>query len=145
MTSVLIIDGHPIAHQGCRRVLEDAGISSIIHGNDAVAGYELFRRHQPDVVIIDLALSGESLGGLSLIRRMRAENARCHMVVFTMYDDPIIVAQSLEAGVSGYIVKDAPPDELIKAVQWISPMIPFLSAKLALTHRYRNESTASVF
>jgi two-component system, NarL family, invasion response regulator UvrY len=144
MRPVLIIDDHPIAQQGCQRILEDAGIASIIHPSDAVAGYELFRQLRPEVVIIDLALSGDGLAGLSLVRRMRAQNPRVHLLVFTMHDDPTIVAQSLEAGASGYVVKDAAPDELIKAVQWTSSTIPYLSAKLALACHCRDSSAVSI-
>jgi DNA-binding NarL/FixJ family response regulator len=58
MTSVLIIDDHPIVLQGCRRVLEDAGMEPVLTASDLVAGYRLYRRHQPDVVVVDLAIQG---------------------------------------------------------------------------------------
>jgi DNA-binding NarL/FixJ family response regulator len=45
MTSVLVIDDHPIVLQGCRRVLEAAGIRYVLEARDAVSGYKLFRRH----------------------------------------------------------------------------------------------------
>ena len=63
MTSVLIIDDHPIVLQGCRRMLEDAGVAAVFEARDAVSGYRLYRRHRPDVVIIDLAIQGSGLGG----------------------------------------------------------------------------------
>jgi CheY-like chemotaxis protein len=55
VTSVLVIDDHPIVLQGCRRLLEDAGVTSVLDAGDVAAGYELFWRHRPDVVIVDLA------------------------------------------------------------------------------------------
>jgi len=72
MTSVLIIDDHPIVLQGCRRMLEDAGIKTVLEARDATSGYRLYRRHHPDVVIVDLALQGGRLRGLDVMRRMRA-------------------------------------------------------------------------
>lgn len=74
VTSVLVIDDHPVARHGCRRVLERIGITTIFEAGDGVTGYELFGRHRPDVVIVDLALGANCLGGLSLIRRFSSES-----------------------------------------------------------------------
>ena len=48
MASVLIIDDHPIVLQGCRRILQDAGVETILEARDIVGGYRLYRRHSPD-------------------------------------------------------------------------------------------------
>src|SRR6516164_3460028 len=106
MTSALIIDDHPIVLQGCRRVLEDAGIEPVLAASDLVAGYRLYLRHRPDVAIVDLAIQGKGLGGLELIRRIRAHDTDAHILVLSMHNDPVIVARSLEAGASGYVLKD---------------------------------------
>ncbi len=115
MTSVLIIDDHPIVLQGCRRVLEDAGVETVLDARDIVSGYRLYRRHRPDVVIVDLAMQGSGLGGLPLIRRIRAHDPRARILVFSMHSDPIIVTRALEAGATGYVLKDTSSDELVKA------------------------------
>jgi two-component system, NarL family, invasion response regulator UvrY len=64
MASVLIIDDHPIVLQGCRRMLEDAGVQIVLEARDPISGYRLYRRHHPDVVIVDLTMQGNRLGGL---------------------------------------------------------------------------------
>jgi DNA-binding NarL/FixJ family response regulator len=132
VTSVLIIDDHPIVLQGCRRVLEDAGIEPVLTASDLVAGYRLYRRHQPDVVIVDLAIQGKGLGGLDLIRRIRTHNKRAHILVLSMHNDPMIVARSLEAGASGYVLKDTSSEQLVKAVQQVSAGVPYLDGELAM-------------
>jgi two-component system, NarL family, invasion response regulator UvrY len=132
MTSVLIIDDHPIVLQGCRRVLEDAGIEEVLAASDMVAGYRLYLRHRPDVAIVDLAMEGKGLGGLELIRRIRARDAAANILVLSMHNDPTIVARSLEAGASGYVLKDTSSEELVKAVQQVSLGVPFLSGDLAM-------------
>src|SRR6516165_5568895 len=132
MISVLIIDDHPIVLQGCRRVLEDAGIEPILAASDLVAGYRLYLRHRPDVAIVDLAIAGKGLGGLELIRRIRAHDTDAHILVLSMHNDPVIVARSLEAGASGYVLKDTSSEELVKAVQQVSTGMPFLSGELAV-------------
>jgi len=56
MTSVLIIDDHPFAVQGCRRILEDAGIESVLAAGDLETGYALYQQTRPDMVMVGLAL-----------------------------------------------------------------------------------------
>src|SRR5216684_4065997 len=130
MTSVLIIDDHPIVLQGCRRVLEDAGMEPVLTASDLVAGYRLYRRHQPDVVVVDLAIQGKGLGGLDLIRRIRTHNPRAHILVLSMHNDAMIVARSLEAGASGYVLKDTSSEQLVKAVQQVANGVPYLDGVL---------------
>jgi two-component system, NarL family, invasion response regulator UvrY len=132
MTCVLIIDDHPIVLQGCRRVLEDAGIEPVLAASDLVGGYRLYRRHKPDVVIVDLAMKGKGLGGLDLIRRIKAHDARGRILVLSMHNDAAIVARSLEAGASGYVLKDTSSDELVKAVAQVAAGAPYLSGDLAI-------------
>jgi DNA-binding NarL/FixJ family response regulator len=132
MTSVLLIDDHPIVLQGCRRVLQDAGVRSIMDARDLVSGYRLYHRHRPDVVIVDLALQGSGLAGLSLIRRIRLHEPRTRILVFSMHSDPIIVARALEAGAMGYVVKDTSSEELVKAFEKVRIGSPYLSSDLAM-------------
>ena len=130
MTSVLIIDDHPIVLQGCRRMLEDAGVKTVLEARDATSGYRLYRRHRPDVVIVDLAMQGGGLRGLDVIRRMRSHDQRSRILVFSMHSDPIIAARALEAGATGYVLKDS--DELMKAFDQVRTGTPYLSNDLAM-------------
>ena len=130
MTSVLIIDDHPIVLQGCRRMLEDAGVKTVLEARDATSGYRLYRRHHPDLVIVDLAMQGGGLGGLEVIRRMRSHDPRSRILVFSMHSDPIIAARALEAGATGYVLKDS--NELMKAFDQVRSGTPYLSNDLAM-------------
>ncbi len=132
MTSVLIIDDPPIVLQGCRRMLEDAGVTVVLEARDVVSGYRLYRRHRPDVVIIDLAMQGSGLGGLPLIRRISAHDRRVRILVFSMYSDPIIVARALEAGATGYVLKDTSSADLLQAFEKVRAGQPYLNNDLAM-------------
>jgi two-component system, NarL family, invasion response regulator UvrY len=132
MTSVLIIDDHPIVLQGCRRILTDAGVETVLEARDLVSGYRLYRRHRPDVVVIDLAIKRDGLGGLPLIKRIRAHDPRTRILVFSMHGDPIIVARALEAGAKGYVLKDTSSDEFLKAFEQVRSGSPYLSGELAM-------------
>lgn len=132
MTGVLIVDDHPIVRQGCRRMLEDAGFTAVLEARDAVSGYRLYRRHRPEVVIIDLAMPGNGLGGLPLIRRISAHDSRVPILVLSMHSDPIIVARALEAGAAGYVLKDSSSADLMKAFGKVKAGESYLSNDLAM-------------
>ena len=131
MTSVLIVDDHPIVLQGCRRVLQDRGLAPIFEARDIDTASELARRHQPDVIIVDLAMQGGGLSGLSLIRTIRANNPRARILVFSMHSDPIIVSRALQTGANGYLLKDTSSEELVRAVESVAAGTPYLSSDLA--------------
>jgi two-component system, NarL family, invasion response regulator UvrY len=132
VTSILVIDDHPIVLQGCRRLLEEAGAATVLEAADATAGFELFCRHRPDVVIVDLAMRENGLRGLSLIQRIKSHDPRAHILVLSMHSDPIIVARALEAGANGYVLKDTAAEDLLKAVKAIQGGNSYLSHDLAV-------------
>jgi len=138
MTTVLIVDDHPIVLQGCRRMLQDVGVSEVIEARDTVAGYRLFSERGPDVVIVDLGLQDKGLGGLELIRRIRADDLNVRILVFSMHSDPVIVARALQAGATGYVVKDTSPEAITEAFQKVRAGRRYLSDDLAMQVAFAN-------
>ena len=132
MTCVLVIDDHPIVLQGCARLLEDAGVERVLQASSLLAGYRLFRREKPDVVIVDLALNGNGLGGLVLVKRLRMHNARLPILVFSMHGDPVIASRALEAGATGYVLKDSSSGALLDAFDKARRGQPYMSHELAM-------------
>jgi two-component system, NarL family, invasion response regulator UvrY len=139
MTTVLLIDDQPIILEGCRRVLEDAGIGNVIQARNLVSGYRLYYRHHPDVIIIDLNIRGPELRGLSLIRRIGSHGRRTRILIFSMNDDPAVVTSALEAGASGYLLKDSPSEELVKAVEQVRAGMSYLSHQLVTQIVFQGE------
>ena len=110
MTTVLLIDDQPIVLEGCRRILEEAEIGTVIQARNLVSGYRLYYRHRPDVIVIDLDIRGPKLRGLSLTQRISSHGRRTRILIFSMNDDPAVVTSALEAGASGYLRKDSPAE-----------------------------------
>lgn len=131
MTRVLIIDDHPIVLQGCRQLLEDSGVDQIAQAQTLVEGFRLYRSQKPDVIIVDLAMRGSTLGGLTFISRLRRHDQKTPVLVFTMHSDPVIVSRALEVGATGYVLKDTSPDEVLKAFQAVRDGRSYLSHDLA--------------
>ncbi|MGA0561304.1 response regulator transcription factor [Ancylobacter sp. VNQ12] len=132
MTTVLVIDDHPIVLQGCRRLLEDAGVGRVLEASTLLGGYRLFRREKPDVVIADLSLQSSGLSGLLLVRRMRGHSPRMPILVFSMHGDPVIVSRALEAGATGYVLKDTASGTLMEAFERVRRGQPYMSHDLAM-------------
>jgi two-component system, NarL family, invasion response regulator UvrY len=132
MTKVLVVDDHPIVLQGCRRILEAVGCAAVYEASDVTTGYELYLGHRPDVVVIDLSMRDIGLGGLSLIRRIHADDRRVPILVLSMHRDPTLVLQALEAGAVGYVLKDTATEDLLKAIQEVQRGNRYLSHSLAI-------------
>jgi DNA-binding NarL/FixJ family response regulator len=111
-------------------LLEEAGAGSIIAACDMISGYQAFLQHKPDVVIVDLSLKGEELGGLILIERIRSHDPNARVLVFSMHAEYNIFASAIEAGATGYLLKESHVDELPKAVQQVSSGHSYIDARL---------------
>ncbi|KMO40485.1 response regulator receiver protein [Methylobacterium variabile] len=130
--NVLVVDDHPIVLQGCRRVLEDAGVGTVHEATGIAAGYRCFRRHRPEIVVADLTFQGASLSGLALIRRIRTVAPRTRILVFSMHDDPEIVARAFESGAAGYVLKDTASAELHLAFERVRDGGTYVAPSLAV-------------
>jgi DNA-binding NarL/FixJ family response regulator len=131
LTHVLLIDDHPIVLQGCKKLLEDAGAQEVDEALSASAGFRLYRKRKPDVIVVDLAMQAGALSGLSFLRRLRRIDQETPVLVLTMHRDPMVVGRALELGASGYVLKDAPPEEVVQAFQKIRVGQSYLSHDLA--------------
>src|SRR5215831_438459 len=131
MTRVLVIDDHPIVLQGCRQLLEDVGVEQIAQARNLADGFRLYRTQKPDVIIVDLAMRTGALGGLSFIRRLRLHDQQTPILVRTMHSDAVIVSRALEVGATGYVLKDTPFNEILKAFHRVRENRPYLSHDLA--------------
>ncbi len=131
VTHVLLIDDHPIVLQGCKKLLESAGADDVDQAQSASEGFRLYRRRKPDVIVVDLAMQAGALNGLSFVRRLRRIDTETPVLVLTMHRDPVVVSRALELGASGYVLKDAPPEEFVLAFEKVRDGKPYLSHDLA--------------
>ncbi|MGJ5179873.1 response regulator transcription factor [Bradyrhizobium oligotrophicum] len=148
MYRVLLVDDHPVVITACRWLLNAAGIAAISDAPDAERAYEAYVRDRPDAAVVDLRLQGEDLGGIGLIERMRSYDPSARILVFSMLSDPRIVRSAIDAGASGYLLKDAPPQELPKALDRVRSggtyLDPQLATRIALL-RKEDDGTARTF
>jgi DNA-binding NarL/FixJ family response regulator len=132
MSGVLLVDDHPIVLRACRQLLEASGVAKVIEAYDADTAHKALLEHEPEVVVIDLSLPGHEMGGLALIARIRSGDPDAKILVFSMHADARIVTSAIEAGATGYLLKDAAPDELLKAVEQVRLGKRYIDQELAL-------------
>ncbi|HBG95222.1 MAG TPA: two-component system response regulator NarL [Chromatiaceae bacterium] len=114
---VLLIDDHALFRIGLLELLERRGIEVIDAVGDCDVGLRLARDCAPDVVLLDLRMPG--MGGLDVLKRMRADgNERRVAMLTTSIDEPDVIA-SVQAGANGYLLKDMEPDDLVQALEEI--------------------------
>ena len=119
MVSVLLVDDHPVVIEGLRKLLattEDIKVTGEAH--DAAGAIERARALKPDVILLDLRMPGAS--GVQAIRRLREQEWPGAVLILTSYGDQAYVRQAIEAGADGYLLKNAPTEELIAAIRAVA-------------------------
>ncbi|NDZ81540.1 response regulator transcription factor [Streptomyces sp. SID10853] len=114
--TLLIVDDHPVVRDGLRGMFADApGFQVLGEAADGVAAVELTGRLDPDVVLMDLRMPGGN--GVDAIAELARRGSRAKVLVLTTYDTDSDTLPAIEAGATGYLLKDAPRDELFTAVR----------------------------
>ena len=118
---VLLVDDHPVVRAGLRAMLTDfEGISVAAEAADGAAALKEVERlrllgEPVDVVLMDLQM-GSGMDGVSATARLRAQASAPPVLILTTYDTDADILAAVEAGASGYMLKDAPPEQIRQAV-----------------------------
>ena len=127
---VLIVDDHPVVRDGLRGIFSgDTDFEVIGEAADGAEALAQAGRQPVDVVLMDLRMPG--MGGVEAITRLRAEHPEVHVLVLTTYDSDRDVLPAIEAGATGYLLKDAPGAELRQGVQAAHAGRPVLAPSVA--------------
>ncbi len=128
--SVLLADDHTVVRQGLRALLEAEGdikvVAEAANGRQAVT---LAKKVLPDVVLMDLAMP--VLNGLEATRQILKNIPNIRVLVLTSYEDDDYVQQMVQAGVSGYLIKQTAADDLLQAIREVHQGRTFYSNEVA--------------
>ncbi len=140
--SVLLVDDHAVVRQGLRALLEAEGDMVVVgeaeNGREAVA---LTKKCLPEVVLMDVAMPG--MNGLEATRQIARNVPSAKVLVLTSYGDDDYVAQLLDAGVSGYLVKQTAAADLLKAIREVRGGNTFFSPTIAKRLRQQDREAAA--
>ncbi|WAL65515.1 response regulator transcription factor [Amycolatopsis cynarae] len=118
---VVLADDQALVRAGFRVLLEtEEGFEVCGEAGDGAGAVELARRHQPDVVVMDIRMPG--VDGLEATRRITADEelAAVKVLVLTTFDIDAYVYEALRAGASGFLLKDTEPVELLRALRIVA-------------------------
>lgn len=133
MIRVLVVDDHPVVRAGLRGMLAaEPGVEVVGEASSAAGAAAATRAHHPDVVLMDLRMpDGDGVRATSLVL---AERPQCRIVVLTTFDNEADILRAVEAGASGYLLKDASREELVHAIRAAADggtaLAPSVAAKL---------------
>jgi two-component system, NarL family, response regulator NreC len=125
----LLADDHTLVRQGIRRLLEsEPDIEVVAEASGAEEAVDKTKDLRPDLVLMDVGMPG--LSSFEAARQIRRISLVTRVLFLTMYDDEEYVMQCMEAGASGYLLKDAPSQQLIAAVRDVHRGGKYVSAPL---------------
>jgi DNA-binding NarL/FixJ family response regulator len=127
---VVLVDDHALVRQGFRRILEDEpGIQVVGEGGSGADAVKLATTQKPDVIVLDMAMP--DMNGLHAARMILRERPQTRVLILSMYSDEQYVRSALDAGVHGYILKNALETDLTRAVRAVAAGQQYLSPDLA--------------
>lgn len=143
--SVLLADDHDLVRAGVRVLLQGiSGVKVLAEADDGRKALELVKIHQPDVVLMDIAMPG--LNGLEATSRIVKESPRTRVIILSMHSSEEHVLGALRRGAAGYLLKDASPSELETAVRSVargeSYLSPPISRQVIEDYRQRTQSAS---
>jgi two-component system response regulator NreC len=126
---VVLADDHRMMRDGLRAVLERAGVEVVGEAANGHQAISEVKRANPDVLVIDIAMP--ELNGIDTTRRLCAELPGIKIIALSMNSDRRYVIAMLEAGASGYLLKNAASDELLSALAAVTRGETYLSPPIA--------------
>ena len=113
---ILIADDHPVVREGLSAMLSrEQDIQVVGEAKDGIDAVQKSRQLEPDIILMDLRMP--ELDGVEAMRQIRAINPGINFIVLTTYDTDEHIFRGIEAGARAYLLKDAPREELFKAIR----------------------------
>lgn len=130
---LLISDDHPVVRVGLMGMLSaEPDFEVVGEAADGAEAISLASRLEPDVVLMDLRMPG--VDGVAATARIKAERPETGILILTTYESDADILKAIEAGATGYLLKDAPREDLFKAIRTVaegaSPLAPAVAARL---------------
>jgi DNA-binding NarL/FixJ family response regulator len=115
---VLSVDDHPLLREGLAAIIDNQpDMLLVAQASNAQEAIEQFRKHQPDVTLMDLRLPDKS--GIDALIAVRAEFPEARVIMLTTFEGDVEIQRALEAGARGYLLKNTPPKELVDVVRQV--------------------------
>ena len=114
MKKLLVVDDHEIIRVGLRMMLEGTDIEVAHEATSAAEAIEIVEKSPPDIVLLDIRMTGGD--GLNTLGRLKLDHPDLPILLFSAYDNPTYIARAVALGAAGYILKSAPRERLLGAI-----------------------------
>lgn len=112
---VMSVDDHPLLREGLAALINNQpGMILVAQASNAQEGIAQFRKHKPDVTLMDLRLPDKS--GIEGLIAIRAEFPEAKIIMLSTFEGDVEIQRALEAGARGYILKSMPPKDLVEVI-----------------------------
>jgi len=119
MIKLVLVDDHDIVRVGLKRLLENQQDIKIIGDfGDGETAYEFIRKNETDVIVMDLSMPGK--GGIESTRQIKKQFPKINILILSMHDNSTMAKKVMDAGATGYILKNDIADDLINAIYRVS-------------------------
>ena len=144
---VMLVDDHPVLRFGMAGLIDSQDdMEAVAQTGDVGEVMRIASEHRPDVVLMDLNL-GSEITGIDLTTRLVADLPETRVLVFTTYDTDADIVRAIEAGATGYFLKDSRPADLFAAIRsaaaGISALSPMVATRLLGRTQRPDESLTS--
>jgi DNA-binding NarL/FixJ family response regulator len=127
----VVADDHPAVLEAVVEFLVQGGIEVIARARDGEEALEKIEQRKPRVALVDVRMP--KLGGIELSRRAQRSTPETSILLYTGYGDRALLTEALDAGVRGFVLKEAPMDDLLRAVQSVASGSTYVDPVLAGT------------
>src|SRR4029077_2251623 len=127
---VVLADDHPVVRDGLAAMVnQQADMEVVAEASDGEEAIALYEQHRPDVMVLDLRMPKRD--GVSVVQRVLELHPKACILVMTTYDGDEDIFQCLSPGAKGYLLKDAPRQEILSAIGAVSEDRPYTSTTVA--------------
>lgn len=126
----VIADDHPAIIDAVSRYLADVDdVEIVARAQDGDEALRLIEQHAPDVAVLDIRMPG--VGGIDIARKLSAQGSKTAVILYTGHSDRSLLLEALDAGARGFLVKEAPLDDLARAIRTICTGGTYVDPELA--------------
>jgi DNA-binding NarL/FixJ family response regulator len=127
---VFSVDDHPLLREGIAAIIDNQpDMHMVAQAATSQEGVEQFRKHKPDVTLMDLRLPDRS--GIDTMIAIRTEFPEARIIMLTTFEGDVDIKRALEAGARGYVLKSMPPKELVEVIRQVHAGKKRIPAQLA--------------
>ena len=126
----LVVDDHAAVREGVKMILtRDREISVIGESGSGDGAVEMADKRRPDVIVMDVRMDG--MDGFEATRKILAAHPEIAVILYTAHGERGLLAEGLDCGARGYVLKDAPPDDIVRAVKRVAEGGAYVDPTLA--------------